>query len=66
MSLANIFSKLLTYLIYLLNTAEMMKKRFSKDLMGKERYVWIEPRTKSIHWYEKGFFFLLIQFLHWN
>ena len=31
--------------------AEVMKKRFSKDLLGKERHVWIEPRTKSIHWY---------------
>ena len=34
-----------------------MKKRFSKDLLGKERHVWIEPRTKSIHWYVLLLFF---------
>jgi len=29
---------------------ETLKKRFSKDIIPKDRFVWIEPRTKSIHW----------------
>lgn len=43
-------TKLFCALSIVLCLAEMMKKRFSKDLLGKERHVWIEPRTKSIHW----------------
>ena len=30
--------------------AEVMKKKFSKDFMFKDSYLWIDPLTKSIHW----------------
>ncbi len=27
-----------------------MKKKFSKDFMFKDSFLWIDPMTKSIHW----------------
>lgn len=29
---------------------EIMRKKFSKDFLAKDSYIWIEPLTKSIHW----------------
>jgi len=29
---------------------EMIKKKFSKDFMVKESFVWINPSARSIHW----------------
>jgi hypothetical protein len=29
----------------------MIKKKFSKDFMVKESFVWINPAARSIHWF---------------
>ena len=47
---------------------EVVKKKFTKDFMFKDTYVWIDPITRSLHWYAVLPCNLMVSwsYLHWS
>jgi hypothetical protein len=32
------------------NTTEKMKKKMSNDFLSKDSFLWINPRSRTLHW----------------